>query len=113
MTGANSSTNGSTITINEDGLYQFTAKDNESGSGPWYFGFTINSTQLSTDVSSVTAANVIWLTKTCFANGPVALTSPAVILLAGDVVRVQVESANWGTGSFPFYGLQATQLARF
>jgi hypothetical protein len=109
MTGATSAANGSTVTINEDGIYFFEVKD-ASSSGANYAGFSLNSTQLSTDISSVTAADVLILTKSI--SSDVFTLSWMGILSAGDVVRFHVESSSWGTGSYPFIQLRAVQVAR-
>ena len=57
ITYADSSTLGASFTINEDGIYSVGLSDSRSGGGE-DFGFSVNSTQLTTNIGSITAATV-------------------------------------------------------
>jgi hypothetical protein len=91
ITGQLSSTNGASWTINTEGIYEFTCSDSRSGGGE-DLGFSVNSTQLSTNIGSISQATPSSL------NGRLAIcTSPTGLLTncnsgpwylpAGSVVR--------------------------
>ena len=83
---AHSATLGTTVTINEDGLYQFSVADSLS-SGTCHFGISVNSNQLTQSVSSITLAH----RRAIIFNAPAAsyiqvMTEP-IWLSVNDVVR--------------------------
>lgn len=83
ITVTHSATDGTSFTINEDGIYSMSYAD--IGTGGIAFGFSKNSAQLTTGVETITDANLLMLTFSP-ANqvGCVSWSGP---LKAGDVVR--------------------------
>lgn len=80
---ANPSVTGEAFTINENGIYSFVMSDRSGVTDQ--LGFSLNSTQLSTDIRSITAAHV--LTVSTFESGNVRTVSWTGYLNAGDIVR--------------------------
>lgn len=83
ITYAGSSVNGDSFTINQTGLYSMSFSDNAVGD---IFGFSKNSSQLTTDIQSITAANAL-IYADITASGATANVSWTGILNAGDVIR--------------------------
>ena len=87
MSYADSATLGMTVTIKEDGLYAMDVLDFRAGGG-LDTGATLNSTQLTTAISSVTTADILMIT-TQLSGGVISTVSSAPIRLkVGDIVRV-------------------------
>jgi len=85
-----SSTAGDTFTINHDGLYTG-GINNYNSSGAAAQGMSVNSNQLTTGISSITAANI--LTETASpASGTPGFACWTAFLRAGDVVRPHCNS---------------------
>ena len=84
ITAAHSSTLGSTFTINEDGIYAIEYTDGIS-TGDTSVGISLNSSQLTTNIHSITEADRLqsWEIDSAFVTGG----SRTVRLSAGDVVR--------------------------
>lgn len=96
ITYTSSSANGDSFTINRYGVYTMHASD-YSTSGADYFGFSLNSNQLSTDITSITAANILNVSQSISAGAMnIAWTAE---LFPGDVVRVHVETTSWVTSN--------------
>lgn len=92
VTHATSAANGSTFTINEDGLYFLETSDGDSASALGW-GFSLNSNQLTTSIASITAANRLQLSRTeITANA--ATFSIVRRLRVGDIVRVHTTAAS-------------------
>lgn len=97
ITYADSSANGASFTINTTGIYALSYTERPSSTG--YFGISVNSTQLSTSIDSITDSNRIALS----ANGAsLQATSVSVTtrLASGDVVRAHVGAAGAYDASF-------------
>lgn len=102
FTGANSATLGASATINIPGVYAFTVSDSANGSDT--YGLSLNSTQLTTAISSITAADRLALGQTSAADKTytVSWTGP---LKAGDVVRPHTSGST--DGANPAYAVFA------
>jgi len=85
ITYADSATNGASFTINENGIYAMSYSDSYSA-GEVDFGISVNSSQLTTEIWGITAADVVVYGEQVTANrfGTVAATR---YFKAGDVVR--------------------------
>lgn len=88
ITYADSAANGGSFTINATGLYSVYYLDGRSG-GQSYFGISVNSAQLTTDLRDITAANRLTLVANVanLSNS----ASKTVLLTAGDVVRAHTD----------------------
>ena len=93
ITYTSSATNGDSFTINEDGLYMLSLVDSGSGT---VLGFSVNSTQLSTDIDSITAADRIALASAGNTN-TICVATP-YYFAAGDVVRAHGNATASGLG---------------
>lgn len=101
ITYADSATLGASFTINVAGIYTITYADN-FGSSIQNFGVSLNSSQLSTDIVIITAANRLGLTHSIAAGLSNSITLVA-LLAAGDVVRPHDGGSNndaSATGSY-------------
>lgn len=94
VTHATSAANGSTFTINEDGLYYLEYSDGDSAS-LMIQGFSINSSQLTTSILTITAANRLQVNR-IEATGSAMTLSILRRLRVGDVVRPHLNSATVG-----------------
>lgn len=106
----NSATLGCSITINQPGIYTFMAHG-YSTAATLDLGFSLNSTQLSTNIASINNADILAIGFTN--TNTLSTVTCTVRLAAGDVVRPHANtSANVNTNAA--YGrLIATQVARF
>jgi hypothetical protein len=83
ITYADSATLGASFTINTTGVYAISYSDSFASSA--YLGISLNSTQLSTSILSITVTNIVTLLQTnASGSGAVAAT---LLLTAGDVIR--------------------------
>lgn len=102
ITYADSSTAGATFTINETGIYSVFYSDVGASGNSASFGISVNSSQLTTSIGSITAANRLVFGYT---NGALEGTASGVFRFSsGDVVRphngpLSLESSN-GTTTF-------------
>lgn len=85
ITYADSATLGATFTINETGFYNIYYLDNSSTTTIEH-GVSRNSTQLTTNVSAITAADRLMMCGQADADGKLAV-SRTVLLAAADVIR--------------------------
>lgn len=85
ITYADSATLGASFTINTTGVYAMQYTDSWSGGG-MNIGISKNSTQLTTDVGSITAANRVALSTSGAASVPVTAVN-TIQCAAGDVIR--------------------------
>lgn len=98
LTGADSAGNGYSVTVNEPGVYAITYSDASGSSID--FGVTVNSAQLTTNITSTTDADRIALgTATAGLWGSI---SAVASLAAGDVIRPHSNT-----------GMTATSLSMF
>lgn len=86
VTYADSAGNGASFTINTAGLYEIYRTDPRGTSNPMTMGVSVNSAQLTTSISSITAANRLAIGFSNSASGPVSVTR-IVRLAVGDVIR--------------------------
>ena len=86
ITYADSSTLGATFTINEAGVYAISYSDYATADSNNAFGISVNSTQLTTNINSLTAADIVFLAYTHTAAIP-SFAGTTVPLAAGDVIR--------------------------
>ncbi len=86
---------GSTFTINEPGIYHMTLNDGQTAAGSGTIGISKNSSQLTTNIESITAADRLALTKWQLASVSSVNNSDATVILAkGDVIRVHSDGNN-------------------
>jgi hypothetical protein len=99
ITYADSSANGASFTINEDGIYGITYIETATNK---YHGISLNSTGLDTNIASLAAAQRLGIIGTT--NGAIAGTltiTVTVSLVDGDVIRAQTEgTATNSTSAF-------------
>jgi len=88
ITYADSSTLGASFTINTPGLYEIFTMDSGTAAG-WRPGASLNSSQLTTNIQTITIADVILATTTDSANESVA-ASRTMSLTTNDVVRPHI-----------------------
>ncbi len=91
-----SATLGASFTIKEDGIYHITYDDNYSAGGQT-FGVSLNSTQLSTNIASITPADILTNGRTPGAGFQTGTSSWAGELKVGDVVRPHTGTGTTGT----------------
>lgn len=99
ITYTDSATNGASFTVNTAGVYAIAYTD-EGDTGAPHMGISLNSSQLTTDLSAITAANRLVGTNFGTGNerGSVAVT---VLLAANDVIRAHTNSGTAGFISAP------------
>lgn len=102
ITYADSATNGGTFTINSPGLYAITYTENSTGSAA--AGISVNSAELTTSVSTITAASRKAIAK-C-GNGEPACCACVLKLVAGDVIRAHTTGAPAGTDARTFFSIR-------
>lgn len=91
-----SATDGDSMTINKTGTYLVYYQDFHTSANS-NMGISINSTELTTSIATVTAANVL----ARFTNGASVpgCTSVVAYLLAGDVLRAHTDGSAAATGA--------------
>jgi hypothetical protein len=96
VTHATSAANGSTFTINEDGLYSIEYSDGDSAA-VITIGVSLNSNQLTTAIASITAANRLQF-KRVDTSGGASVDVLAIVrrLKVGDIIRPHLNSATSG-----------------
>lgn len=94
ITYADSAANGASFTINTEGLYSITYTDR--GSSVENLGISVNSSQLTTGIATITAANRLAATSISVAN-TYASVSIVTKLAVNDVVRPHDEGSLNGT----------------
>jgi hypothetical protein len=95
-----SATNGDSFTINTAGVYSFARK--ERGSGSDYVGWSLNSSQLTTNLDSITNADRLGGHE--FSTGD-ALFTVVIRCAAGDVVRPHSRAVMTGTGDSDVFAI--------
>jgi hypothetical protein len=86
ITYADSSTNGASFTINRAGLYAITYIDGQSANAGIEHGISVNSSQLTTAISGITAADRLGITGNSAAGSLGSITVIASLAL-NDVIR--------------------------
>jgi hypothetical protein len=84
VTYADSATLGATFTINANGVYAISYNDQFNAAGSW--GISLNSSQLTTGISGVSASDILAVVEGLTANYPLSVSVTAY-LLAGSVIR--------------------------
>ncbi len=88
ITHATSTANGDTFTINEDGIYSMSYTD---GGAISEVGISLNSTQLTSSITAITAADRIAFVTATSATGNGANVNITRRLSAGDVIRCHTD----------------------
>lgn len=91
ITYADVAASGSTFTINEPGLYAISYMDLFSTANRG-FGITLNSSQLTTNINSITQADRLVAGSTAQSNNGNGTVSVVVRLKPGDVIRPQTDA---------------------
>lgn len=102
ITYADSATNGATFTVNEDGVYHIHLQDGRFSSSSANVGLSLNSSQLTTDIPSITAADILGYTRADSGTASTQALSVSVVLSKDDVVRVHTDGNANLTGSSYF-----------
>lgn len=97
MTLTQSAANGDSVTINEDGLYSIMNADYSTTTGIMN-GVSLNSAQLTTAVSTITASTCIAIGSGPAGNFP-GVAQVTLKLSVGDVVRAHTNSASTPSGT--------------
>lgn len=100
ITYADSAANGASFTINTAGVYAISYVDN-CASASMNMGISLNSTQLTTNIQSITLADVLNAVYTPAANAG-ACASVQLYLAAGSVVRAHTDGSAAGTPPITF-----------
>jgi hypothetical protein len=95
ITYADSATLGGSFTINTDGVYSVAFGDIFVGLE--LMGLSINSTELTTDINSITATNILSVTTAPGANQP-SVAVATFYASDGDVVRAHTRGVSVGAG---------------
>ena len=95
ITYADSATLGGTFTINTAGVYSISYSDQFVGTNS--VGLSINSTQLSTAIGSIAAADILSVSVCAFANNPT-VASATFFASIGAVVRAHGDGIASGSG---------------
>jgi len=103
MTYADSAANGMSITINESGLYNIYMTDRTAGASPGY-GVSVNSSQLTISIASITTANRIM--QTYPVSDKPGGVSRTVYLTAGDVIRAHTDSTPTVTDDRAYFAIR-------
>lgn len=107
ITSADSSTLGSTFTINEAGIYAIAYSDLRAAA-PFTIGISQNSNQLTTSVGSITIAHRIAIADQ--ALGLIAACAVTVRCAVNDVIRAHTDGNESSTAAFVQFTI--TQVAR-
>lgn len=93
---ASSSTAGTSFTINGSGVYKITYWDQSPAGGGTSIGISLNSAELTTNITGIAVANMLALQANSAANGPLLCTWVGR-LVAGDVVRPHTDTGPTAT----------------
>lgn len=111
ITYADSSTNGGSFTINQDGIYAITYSDASTAAAK-QVGVSKNSTELTTSVANITPADRVGYAEAPSANTP-GLFSLTTRLSAGDVIRAHTAGdANAANANDTIVYFHITQIVR-
>jgi hypothetical protein len=108
LTIGNSATNGFSITALRDCIVTATFAMGSSSGSSYYVGITLNSTQLTTNIASVTAANVVGSNGGGAAGDQMSATTAPIAMKAGWVLRPHTEGDSPNSSRMHF---TATALA--
>lgn len=105
ITYADSATAGASFTINDTGIYTIFYSDRRDGPSPSsYFGFSKNSTQLTTSIQSVAITDRAGMTKMA-AIGIMTSLSRTMRLVSGDVIRPHTDGTTDITSNEAFFSI--------
>lgn len=96
ITYADSATNGASFTINTAGVYAISYNDQFSGGG--YIGISVNSSQLTTSIESITVSDIAAVAYMANSNAPV-FVGCTLRLAVNDVIRAH--NSGSVTGAVP------------
>jgi len=110
-----SATNGDSFTINEDGIYSITYSERRVSTGAASYGLSLNSSQLTTSIGSITAAdrlaislvNNSSLSDSDHNNDTVSVTAR---FSAGDIIRAHTSGLVDGSGDVQLRIVQVVRL---
>lgn len=107
ITYADSASLGSTFTINTAGMYAVSFGSYSAASAPIISGLSLNSTQLSSNIWQITAADRLAQQhiSTTDANGSMALVSIVFYFAVSDVIRPHNEGNVPVSGTFNFFNI--------
>lgn len=97
ITFADSVGDGASFTINEDGVYAISYTDYHAG-GDCEIGISLSSSELTTNIGSITAADRLTYTAIESGTGP-ACCGATVVLRAGDVIRAHTDGTPTSTSA--------------
>lgn len=89
ITYADSAANGATFTINEPGIYSISVSDTRAAADA-DMGISLNSAELTTSITTITAANRLMMVRTPAGTGA-GEASIFAYLVAGDIVRAHTD----------------------
>ena len=104
----NDATNGTTYTINENGVYAMSIQDTRSGAAGGTVGISLNSSSLGTNISALGNTQILGFATNAIAGQFFSL-SVTFRLVAGDVVRPHCDGNLDGVDSARF---TITQVAK-
>ncbi len=111
MTLTQSAVFGDSITINENGIYSFNYADYSAAAGT-YLGLSLNTTQPTTDLGSITGNEILVSAVTTAAEGAVqTCVAITIALQAGDVVRCHSSGNLTTTGAQAISSWTATKVS--
>ena len=105
ITYADSATLGATLTINETGLYAIHYSDFQTTAATSFFGFSVNSSQLSTNIQTITVASRLAIAGQSFIT-VTTVASRVVRLISGDVVRPHTSATMDGATDLVFFAIR-------
>lgn len=108
ITYADSAANGASFTINEDGVYAVTY--NDASSTQMDIGISLNSSQLTTSINSITITDALVKGGTGSASSGPGSTSWCGVLNAGDIIRAHSDGQT--SGNTAFCSFTITQVSR-
>lgn len=100
ITYTDSGTDGASFTVNSDGVYSISYFDNFNGAR--FMGLSLNSSELTTNIESITLSAVLGYVLTTGASEPSGV-STTVYLTAGSVIRAHTDAGVAGTASRTFF----------
>lgn len=105
VTRADSASSGASFAINENGIYTMTYGDSYSG-GANNYGISVNSSQLTTAIQSITIADILTRKSSTAATNGIACKSMRP-LLAGDVIRAHTDGlCNSAAGDTSYFTIR-------
>jgi hypothetical protein len=111
ITYADSATNGASFTINEDGVYHISYSDRVETNST-YIGISLNASSLSTDISSLAAAEIIAIERADGGSSNPSLNAAVSRYLSkGDVIRPHTSGAAL-SGTFSLVNFSISKVGK-